>query len=111
MARYQKLFEVRALVFAVAVGDVKRRVDQIVIAEDAHGGGVEVQPPRVDAKNGQSGLGESRKYLVGPGLEDLIHGPPQVVIAKAFGSHSGTQQQFGVLFFEELGQPVQRRSA
>jgi phosphonate transport system permease protein len=41
--RYQKLFEVRPFVLAVPIGDLKRRIDQMVIAEYTHGGGVKVQ--------------------------------------------------------------------
>ena len=41
--RYQKLFEIRPFVLAVPIGDLKRRIDQMVIAEYTHGGGVKVQ--------------------------------------------------------------------
>jgi len=60
-----------------------------------------------DFENGQCILGQLREDLLGPGLEDLIHRSPQVVIAKPLGFDGGAKKQFRILFFEELGQPVQ----
>ena len=44
-----------------------------------------MQPPWIDIENSQGILSQLREDLLGPGLEDLIHRPPQVVIAKPFG--------------------------
>lgn len=55
---HQKLFQIRALVLAVTVGDFKRRIEKLVIPIDAHRGGVEVDVPRIDIKGVQGILGQ-----------------------------------------------------
>jgi hypothetical protein len=112
--RQHELLEIRALVFAVPMRDVKRHlliVRRVVVTEDIHRGGIEVhmlgrQRKLLHRRDGQGGKHPLRAYG-----EDAIHHPPYIVIAERVGGELLAEQYRSITIGEGALQVIQRRAS
>ena len=95
----------------MAIGDVKRWIDPVVVSKDADGGGIVVGAGRIQRKGAHSVLGQLGKDAARTGIVDAVENPRDVVVGKRRRVDGFTQQQFGVLFCKKALQPVERAAS